>query len=104
MSIAAEKELMTKLRTTIPFGDMRTVLSHTTAMRIIKYFPSDSNQSRQKLLCYNRYSEIVYVADFTYLSASLLLSLLPKRVSLIIDYAYMVRKKDFDRYSEKDYK
>ncbi len=93
--MSEEKTLMTKLRTTIPFGDMKSVLSMTKVMRVIKYFPRATNQSNSKLLCYDEYGSIIFSIEFTYLSVVGLRRLLPKRIGLIEDNTYMKTLKEF---------
>jgi len=98
-----EKLLMNRLRTTIPFGNMKNVLSQTETIRIIKFFPRNGNQAVKKLLCYTRHNEVIFATNFTYLGLAALRQLLPNRIGLIEDYCYMAKRKDFDYYTEVSY-
>ena len=100
MKTEAQK-LMTKLRTTIPYGNMNTLLSLTSVIRIIKYFPKNGNQQQKKMLCYDMHGQVITAFKCNYLNINEMRDILPKRVAIIEDYNYMIRLKDFDEYKEE---
>ncbi len=93
-----EKILMTKLRTTHD-NFMRSSISQTKIIRVIKFFPKTSNHSKQKIVCYGDYNNIILTLDFCHCDINVLKGLLPNRISVFADEFYLNKKKNFDFYN-----
>ena len=94
-----EKDFMKYLRTTIPFSDMKTLLSHTNCIRQIRCFPKRANQHSIAYLIIEKYSNIlrIYTKDSLGICFNTLRKTLPKRISLIRDWTY-ISEKDYNRH------
>ena len=91
-----EKKLVKKMRREIS-GRVGSILKRTAVIRVTKYFPKRSNQSEQKILCFNEYGNFIVAYDFKYHSIIDLQRLLPKRITVIED-GYYLSKKNFNYY------
>lgn len=88
------ERLMTELRTELD-NYMRSILSKTSVMRIVKCFPRSSNRQIKTLLCYDEYNQIIKIKNIPYIMREEIKNLLPKRIPIIEDICYLT-KKDYD--------
>ena len=95
------KDIVKKMKTTIKSWSEESLLKGTKVMRIIRYFPRQSNQCSKKILFYNEFGNVLNSCEATYVSKGELEDLLPKRITIIEDYCFMDKKKDFEYWDSE---
>ena len=95
-----KESVLYKMRT-LHDSQMRSLMSRTDVVRIVKFFPNNTNQGVKKVVMYNRNSSFLHSFDFTYGDIQGLREILPKRISVIEDEFNLKKLKDFIYYEQK---
>ena len=94
-----EQEIKTLMNKTIE--DKKSLMKRTKTIRMIKYFPNNSNQQQTKILCYNEHGNIINSMNSTYTSINQLQNILPKRIGIIEDHNFITKQADFKYFDHK---
>lgn len=100
-----EKDFIRFLKTTRPYCDKQTLLSHTNCIREIRYLPNNGVLESRAYLMYDKFGNImcIYNANNSnYISLMELRNALPKRISVIRDWTRMSQK-DYNKHLKDFY-